>query len=320
VLALGLFHQDPDMRFCKMFDRFKSLLSRENDIYRQAGEGRRTPHAVLASVLSIALILLAFGSIAVVLKFTVGRDNIDAFMDGTFGLFVPFAWLVVLLALWVRFYEKRSPASMGFRGRGALVKYLRGFALGLVMVSCVVGLMALAGGIEVDTEGTVPVGGAAAGGLLLVMLGFIIQGGAEEIVFRGWYMQVVGKRHYPWLGLLLSVILFGALHGPASAFPIIALLLYGLFLGLYYLREGSIWGVCGWHSAWNWSLGNVYGLTVSRKEPLQGVLFDFKAIGPTWLTGGEFGPEASLMTILVVLAAIPLLVLTVKRTIPERSQ
>ena len=50
-------------------------------------------------------------------------------------------------------------------------------------------------------------GVAALGGVLLVFLGWTIQGPAEEALFRGWLLPVIGVRYSPLLGLILSLLL-----------------------------------------------------------------------------------------------------------------
>ena len=296
-----------------MYDKFKTLLDANNPMFVQAGEGKRSPNLIVSTVVLFVLLLLAFGIVAAVLAIGVGEERSDELMDGAFGLIVPFGLLVGLLWLWIRLYERRPFATVGLALRGALAKYLTGFATALVMIAVLVGLMALAGGIEAGAPASYPVGGAAAGGVLLLLFCYAIQGGSEEVVFRGWFMQVVGRRYKPVVGVIASIVAFGAAHEPTTALAIINLVLFGGFLALWALKDGSIWAICGWHSAWNWSLGNVFGLTVTREEPIGGVLFNLHATGADWLTGGSYGPEASLMCTFVMMAGMVVLLLTVKR-------
>ena len=70
----------------------------------------------------------------------------------------------------------------------------------------------------------------------------------------------------------------------------------------------AIWGACGWHTAWNWTMGNLFGLNISGHEPTGGTLFNLKPIGTSLLSGGGYGPEGSLFGTLVFLAAIAVVV------------
>ena len=57
----------------------------------------------------------------------------------------------------------------------------------------------------------------------------------------------------------------------------------------------------GLHAAWNVTQGMIFGAAVSGTgEPVG--LFDSVPIGPDLLTGGAFGPEASVVAVLALLA------------------
>jgi len=58
----------------------------------------------------------------------------------------------------------------------------------------------------------------------------------EELLFRGLILRGLSARHGPLAGLVLSALLFGALHHGTAMFPAI---LAGLVLGLVVLRTGS---------------------------------------------------------------------------------
>lgn len=56
-------------------------------------------------------------------------------------------------------------------------------------------------------------------GMLLGLLAFVmITVAGEETMFRGWIQTQVGKRYGVWVGLLVSVVLFGLRHLPADLF------------------------------------------------------------------------------------------------------
>lgn len=115
------------------------------------------------------------------------------------------------------------------------------------------------------------------------------------------------------LAVISNSLVFSLLHGfniaPSKelVFRLINILLFGLYISVYAIREQSLWGVCGWHAAWNWLLGVGFGLEVSGQRldvtPLVVDLASTDAV-PWFITGGQFGPEASLVTMLVLLIAI----------------
>ena len=45
-------------------------------------------------------------------------------------------------------------------------------------------------------------GVAAIGIRFLSLLSYFVQGPAEELLFRGWLLSVIGARYRPWIGVL----------------------------------------------------------------------------------------------------------------------
>ncbi len=226
-------------------------------------------------------------------------------------LAVSFGALIALVWLWVRLYEKRPFFTLGFERRDALMQYGRGLLFGVLAFGGSVGLMALFGYVAPEAGDPMRVGLAALGGVLLIFLpGWLIQGAAEEVLTRGWMLPVLGVRYRPWVGILLSSLFFAVMHGlnpNLSALALVNLTLYGLFAALYALREESLWGICGFHSVWNWAQGNLFGLAVSGQDTGVGTLFDLMETGPDWFTGGAFGPEGGLAVTLVLVISSALI-------------
>ena len=69
-----------------------------------------------------------------------------------------------------------------------------------------------------------------------------------------------------------------------------------------YLRTSQLWLSMGMHAGWNFFQGPVFGFSTSGYET-ESILIH-KLNGSDWLTGGKFGPEGSVFTVLIVLLAI----------------
>ena len=131
-------------------------------------------------------------------------------------------------------------------------------------------------------------------------------------------MQVIASRHGLAWGVALSSVLFGLLHAanidpsPELLTGVLNVVLFGVFIGVYAAREGSLWGVCGWHAAWNWLLGLGFGLEVSGQvietTPLV-VDLATQTTTPWWVTGAAFGPEGSVITTGVLVIGTTILLL-----------
>jgi uncharacterized protein len=74
-------------------------------------------------------------------------------------------------------------------------------------------------------------------------------------------------------------------------------------LSVAYLRTRALWVCWGWHFAWNASMCLLFGLPVSGITQFSPVI-QSNTVGPAWMTGGDYGPEASGVAVLVILFGI----------------
>ena len=306
-----------------------------NRLYDLARQGQRlTPWW---GVLPLGIVMI-FGSwlfafpVAVVEIALFGLPGSDTYvarpplLAGLFlglNLAISFGAIILLVWLWVRFYERRSFATLGFERKNALFQYARGLIIGLLAFTTTIGLMAPFGYVSVEASDPTRVGLAALGGVILVFLpGWLIQGAAEEILTRGWMLPALGARYRPWVGILISSIFFGIMHAlnpNLTALSMINLILYGAFAAMYALREESLWGICAFHSIWNWTQGNLFGMPVSGQDQdlvgNPGTIFNLMETGPDWFTGGAFGPEGGLVTTIVLVLSMLIIVFWPKQAL-----
>ncbi len=288
------------------------------DLARRA---RRLPHWALAILLTPVLAILGqLGALPVALAlkamFPGGSASVadqplvsSAAMAAI--LIAAFGGVILLTWAWLRWFERRSFWTLGFERVGAVWKYARGFLLGLLAFGGSVAILGATGLTTLDH-----VDYAAAGGILIVLVGWLVQGAAEEVVTRGWLLNVIGARYRLWLGVLTSVLIFSLLHGlnpNIGPLPLLNLALFGLFAGLYMLWEEGLWGIAAFHSAWNWAQGNVFGMQVSGNEA-GATLLQMKVLtGADLITGGGFGPEGGLAVTAVMIVALGLVVFGLSR-------
>lgn len=297
-----------------MIKRFFQITQPDNVLFRQAEQARRLPNIFLATIMHLVFISVGIGATLLILfVFSGDWDMAQMALQKSGGIIAAFGGMVAALWFWVLCFEKRPLRSVGLFGAKILLKYFLGFGIGTLMLVIVIGLMSVSGHVTTESSGNNPIGGAAAlGATLLMLAAWMVQGGTEEIITRGWYQGVLGARYRPWAGVAASSLLFAVLHLTANPVALFNLLLFGLFLSLYCLREGSIWGVCGWHTAWNWAQVRLFGLSVSGHDIAGGALLDLKTVGNQYLSGGDFGPEGGLYTTLVFTAGIAVVIMTRK--------
>jgi uncharacterized protein len=303
-----------------------SLLSPDNHLFTLARSGKRLPHWLLAVGLSFIFILaaqLGGGILAglVILALSIPKTGgtslttpedlarlilPDTALERVIFLVLAFAPIFLLVWGWLALYEQRPLWTIGLERRAAVPRYLRGLAVGLLMFAVSIGLMAALGFIAFEEAPAGQMQGwPAVGGVLVVFLGWMVQGPAEEALTRGWLLPVIGARYRPIGGILASSVTFAVYHSlnpNLSPVAVLNLFLFGLLTAAYALSEGGLWGVFGLHTAWNWAQGHVFGLEVSGLPPAGGTLFNLMEAGPDAVTGGAFGPEGGLAVTAVLLA------------------
>lgn len=214
--------------------------------------------------------------------------------------------LVGLYAMLVRGFERRRATE----ARPHTVAASAGVALGFGLFSCVFALLWLLGiarwqGLSVHVD----VAPALAASLLAAV--------AEELAFRGGAFRILEDMFGTTAALATSAALFGLLHAGnpgATAISTAAIALEaGLLLAAAYALTRNLWLPIGIHFGWNFTESGIFGTIGSGFSTGKGV-FATTLSGPTLLTGGNFGPEASVVAVGVALiAAIVLIVMTVRR-------
>ena len=202
-------------------------------------------------------------------------------------------------------HRKLSDVSL----KGALVELVAGLAIGALLFSLVVAVIALLGGYQV--VGTRPAS------VLYPIIGLsIVSGVTEEIMLRGLFFRIIENWLGSWVALALSAALFGALHLGNPNATLVAggaiAIEAGVMLAAIYMVTRRLWAAIGLHAAWNFTQGGVFGIPVSGFD-VQGLLVP-RITGPELLTGGDFGAEASLPAMLICTAfGIALLVIAARR-------
>ena len=133
---------------------------------------------------------------------------------------------------------------------------------------------------------------------------------AEEVAFRGYPFRSLIDAIGPTGATIIMAVLFGVIHmlnNDATWISVFITMLAGILLSLGWLRTHGLWLPWGLHFAWNASMGVLFGLPVSGITDFSSVIRT-RAIGPLWLTGGYYGPEAALFTMVAITVGIVVLV------------
>jgi len=228
--------------------------------------------------------------------------------------------ITATLVVWLfrRYVDKKSLTSLGLRFEGrALLDIVVGFALSGLMAGIIFFVLfqfkfLVIKEISWNGNGISP--------LLETFLWFLGVGAAvawsEELGFRGYILQNMGEGIGIVWAVAVSCVLYGLIHmsNPNSTLlsgVLIALIGYLRIFG--WLRTGQLWLSMGMHAGWNFFQGPIFGFGVSGFGSQ--CLIKHSLSGPQWITGGPFGPEASVVVVPVVLLALIVMFLWTMRKI-----
>ncbi|WP_196139257.1 CPBP family intramembrane glutamic endopeptidase [Aliikangiella sp. G2MR2-5] len=242
-------------------------------------------------------------------------EQVEVYPYILYFLLITFPSILVLLILWVKFYEGRNLESLGLGLSRASTKHLiNGATCGLFMAMAIVASILLLGGYKLGNNAPFTLSSIVPP--LLLLAGFLVQSWSEEVLFRGWLLSRFFELKGQGFAILASSLMFILVHllsfdfneFSLSNFVIFFLmtLLFSSFLAMMTIHYQSIWFAAAWHGLWNWFFINGSGL------PTTGISLDIRPLflnldsvvtAPIWLTGGIDGPENSVVTILVLAVA-----------------
>ncbi len=216
-------------------------------------------------------------------------------------------------ALFMKVGQQRPLRDLGLSFEASAAReFVAGTAIGGAIALCVLGTQWGAGWLRIEEQAS---GAAIAGdsvaatalslGVVPVLMLLLLGVAGEELLFRGYGLQQLIRATNPVVAIVGTSALFGLLHADnpnASNVGLLNTALFGGLFGLLLVRRRSLWSPFGAHFGWNFTL-------VAIGASLSGIrirVVDFKLVpmGPPLWTGGDYGPEASLLVTIAVAVAI----------------
>lgn len=236
-------------------------------------------------VVMIFAIVLVFGPGMEALSHALPKQPVYQFFAKVSGA------LIVLGAYWllVRLGERRAPSELALKA--APIDIFIGLATGVAMFAAVMVIMVASGFYDITYHGPAPVWRGA---------GLAIESGVlEEVIVRGVVLRLVWRAFGPLVAFVASSLLFGVGHiaNPGATLFTTACVAIeaGIMLGSFYALTGRVWVSIGVHTGWNFTQGYLFGARVSGGDFGDSIATSTaRSDVPNWLTGGAFGPEASL--------------------------
>jgi membrane protease YdiL (CAAX protease family) len=191
----------------------------------------------------------------------------------------------IVYAMAVRTGERRRAEEVMLTNRSAL-ELLVGAALGFGMISATLAILWLLGLYSVHLSHW-------SNTLSSFVFDSYISGMLEELAFRLILLRLLARAFGPAYGLIISSVLFGAAHlSHATWFAALEVAFNGgMIMGLLYMITGRIWMSVGMHIGWDFTEESLLG--VNSKS---GLLLSTPVSGHSdILTGGSYGPDASIL-------------------------
>jgi Predicted metal-dependent membrane protease len=135
----------------------------------------------------------------------------------------------------------------------------------------------------------------------------------EELFFRGYMFRKLLESFSLITSLLISSVIFGALHYLNDGATILStanVILVGMVMGLMFLKTQNIWLVTGFHAIWNY-VQAILGFNVSGNECPSILTLHFES--ENFFNGGYFGLEGSYICTIILLLLLCLFYKSTKR-------
>jgi membrane protease YdiL (CAAX protease family) len=210
-----------------------------------------------------------------------------------------------LYCYYVRKVEKRDVSELS--RENAAGEFFGGALIGALMVATIMAVLAAIGVYHVTAINSPSV-------MIAPLIMHLTVGMMEELLMRAIFFRIIERSLGSVIALLLSALAFGAGHlvnENVSVLGIATVVAAGLLLAAAYMNTGRLWMCVGMHAAWNFVQGGVFSAAVSGGK-VHGLL-ESSLSGPDWLTGGAFGVEGSVLSLLVTAAATVVLLMRARR-------
>ena len=210
-----------------------------------------------------------------------------------------FAAAALANAITVRIYERGQLSALGLGwAKTSRREFLLGLASGAGAAAMVILLPLSTGAAYFDK---VPSAEHVVASIAFVCFVLLFGAFGEEMLFHGYAFQLLIRRIGAFATILPAAVLFGLAHVAnehSNWLGIGNTMLWGVLFGYAYLRTTALWLPIGLHFGWNVVLplfgANLSGFTMG----VTGYALHWKT--SKLISGGDYGPEGSLLTTGVV--------------------
>ena len=215
-----------------------------------------------------------------------------------------------VIGTYICFYSKYEKREIGeFSGRGFVKNSILGLVMGTTLQCLTILVIYLWGDFRIISVN--PFSSILTPFAIALSVAIF-----EETLLRGIIFRIVEEKLGSYISLLISAIIFGAVHllnPDSSVISSICIGIVGFMFGASYIYSRNLWLPIAIHFSWNFVQSGIFGAITSGNEKTSS-LFTTKISGADLITGGAFGPEGTIhATILWLLVSIIFMVLITKQ-------
>lgn len=248
----------------------------------------------------IRLIIALFLIVTVTIIYGVVKAGIFSVFDETAALYLSYLLILIFIAASLAVYafytntvENRKAHEISFYKM--LPELGAGWLLGLAIISLIVSLLALLGFYRIEEFNSFS-------NLVFMFFDQMNTGFIEELLFRVILFKLTEELFGTWTAMAIQGVLFGYAHSGnpnASIYSTLALIFaFTIFFGAGYMITRRLWFIMGFHWGWNFTQAGLFGMENSGYEMPS--LIEPTVIGPEWLTGGDWGLELSVISMVLL--------------------
>lgn len=274
---------------------------------------KRNPFLVLIWGLGLLLLMQTVLGLAIVVVSPITGENLASLVKLNFtnhyfifgiGLFTLIVGIPATLLI-VKYLWRRNKEWMCFKFNLKLLSC--GIMLGFLLPIVIIAILSIFGTVAIigypSRFSLIEIGAIVVGYFFLML--FV--GLTEELVFRGMLAREWATKWGWVVASIISGTCFGIVHilnlQNVSLVYAVTIASFGLIFGFLFvamlIRSKSLLLPIGFHTGWNYCLSAFLGTNVSSLKSNLGI-FQMELTGPIYLTGGKFGLELSMVTLIVI--------------------
>ncbi|WP_456363982.1 CPBP family intramembrane glutamic endopeptidase [Priestia aryabhattai] len=217
-------------------------------------------------------------------------------------------FIIIPLLFWIIVDKKNW--RIGIVQSKKCLSFLKGTGVGIVCIIIPIAISLF------FVENSITSSGISLSVLLTLSICFVTAL-SEEVMFRGYIQELVKNSYHANAAILFSAIFFVAMHSfnaDMNIFSYLEILAGGIFLGLIKEITNGLWTGIGFHFAWNFVQEGVFGFPLS--EVAEKSILTVKYIKNNVLLGSPFGPESSVVTLIILIVGAIVLIKRKRNIMP----